>query len=202
MDVLNLKRFAAPHGLSGSLMRACAMVVVTLIASTNWQSPAKAQSEGLAEYEVKAAFLFNFSKFVDWPESSFADARAPIVLGIVGDNPFGDDLRNIVNGQVVKGRSIRVSTFRFGDDLRACQIIFVGASERGHTLQILASLRGADVLTVSDIDGFAKVGGVMQFVVEQGRVRFLVNLEAASQTKLRINSKLLALARVINRTDP
>lgn len=163
---------------------------------------ALAQSEALAEYQVKAAFLFNFAKFVDWPESAFSDARAPVVLGVVGENPFGDDLRNIVSGQQVKGRPIRVGMFKFGDDLRGCHVVFVSMSERTHVPQILSSLRGADALTVSDMEGFAEAGGVMQFVMEESRVRFVVNLDAAARTNLRINSKLLALARVIHRVDP
>ena len=125
MDVLSLKPFAALCGLVRPVLCICALAAATWGAGTNGLPPAKAQSEGLAEYQVKAAFLFNFVKFVDWPESSFADARAPIVLGILGENPFGDDLSNIVNGQLVKGRSIRVGQFKFGDDLRACQIVFV-----------------------------------------------------------------------------
>ena len=151
---------------------------------------------GGREYQVKAAFLFNFAKFVEWPESSFADARAPIVLGIVGDNPFGDDLDRIVTGQMVKGRTIHISKYRSGDDLRACHILFISESEHARVPQILASLQGASVLTVSDIDGFAKGGGVMQLILEEDRVRFAVNLDSATRAKLKINSKLLALAQV------
>jgi YfiR/HmsC-like len=201
MGVLSLNRHRPWHGLARPAVWVGVLATVMTGAQVILAPRLVAQSEALAEYQVKAAFLFNFAKFVDWPESAFSDGRAPIVLGVVGENPFGDDLSNIVSGQQVKGRSIRVGRFKFGDDLRSCHVVFVSASEHAHVSQILASLRGAGALTVSDLDGFAAAGGVMQFVTEDSRVRFVVNLDAASRSKLRINSKLLALARVIHRTD-
>jgi uncharacterized protein DUF4154 len=157
-----------------------------------------AQSDQPSEYEVKAAFLFNFTKFVEWPDGSFNDPHAPIVIGIIGDDPFGESLIRIVAGQKAQGRAIVIIRYRRGDDLRRCHILFISASERQHSTQILASLRDASVLTVSDIDGFAEAGGAMQFVMQESRVRFVVNLDAATQSKLRVSAKLLVLARVIN----
>jgi hypothetical protein len=162
---------------------------------------ASAQSD-LAEYEIKAAFLFNFTKFVEWPATSFADTKAPIVLGIIGKDPFGRSLDGLVEGQLVQGRGIIVRRERPGEYLRSSQIVFIESSEKDHVPQILASLQGLSVLTVSDIQGFAESGGIIQFVIEDDRVRFVVNLEAASKARLKINSKLLALARVINRATP
>jgi YfiR/HmsC-like len=202
MDVLSLHRHRSDRGSIRPAVWAGALFILIAGAPVISTPRAAAQSEALAEYQVKAAFLFNFAKFVEWPESAFADGRAPIVFGVVGENPFGADLSNIVRGQQIKGRPIRVGSFKFGDDLRGCHVLFVSASERTHLPQILSSLRGADALTVSDIDGFAVAGGVMQFVTEENRVRFLVNLEAVARTNLRINSKLLALAQVIHRTNP
>jgi uncharacterized protein DUF4154 len=157
-----------------------------------------AQSDQPSEYEVKAAFLFNFTKFVEWPDGSFNDPHAPIVIGIIGDDPFGESLIRIVGGQKAQGRAIVIIRYRRGDDLRRCHILFISASERQHSAQIVASLRDASVLTVSDIDGFAEAGGAMQFVMQESRVRFVVNLDAATQSKLRVSAKLLVLARVIN----
>ena len=158
--------------------------------------PAEAQSNEPTEYQVKAAFLFNFTKFIDWPESAFTDARAPIVLGIVGDDPFGSDLSQIVVGQSVKGRTLSIRRYRFGDDLRHCHVLFLSSSEQARIPNILLSLQGASVLTVSDVDRFADAGGMMQFVVEQSRVRFVVNRDAATRVHLEISAKLLALALV------
>lgn len=149
------------------------------------------------EYDVKAAFLFNFTKFVEWPDSAFDDAQAPIVIAIIGDDPFGDSLAGIIAGQKVQGRSIVVRERHFGEDLRHCQVLFISASERKRSAEILANVHDASVLTVSDIDGFAEAGGAIEFVLQEKRVRFVVNLDAAKQSKLHVSAKLLALARVI-----
>jgi len=162
---------------------------------------ASAQSDQPSEYEVKAAFLFNFTKFVEWPNGSFDGPLAPIVIGILGTDPFGDSLVNIVAGQKAQGRSIMIAKYRRGDDFRRCHVLFISASERQHTAEILAGLQDSNVLTVSDVDGFAAAGGVLQFVMQNNRVRFLVNLEAANQNKLRVSAKLLALAQVVNHAE-
>ncbi len=153
------------------------------------------------EYQVKAAFLFNFTKFVEWPDGSFEDPQAPIVVGIIGDDPFGDDLGRIIAGQKVQGRSLVIRRERWGDDLRGCHVLFVSASEHEHSSRILGSVQSASVLTVSDMEGFAKAGGVIEFVTEENRVRFIVNLDSANQSKLRVSAKLLALARVIGHSQ-
>lgn len=160
------------------------------------------QSGQPGEYEVKAAFLFNFAKFVEWPESSFDGPQAPIVFAVIGgDHELAFHLRRISTDEKIQGRNIVVRDARFGDDVRRCHILFISASERQRTAQILAGLQDASVLTVSDIDGFADAGGVMQFVMEQNRVRFVVNLNAATQSKLRVSAKLLALAQVVNQSQ-
>lgn len=155
-----------------------------------------AQSDA-SEYQVKAAFLFNFTKFVEWPDGAFDAPQAPIVVGIIGDDPFGDDLERMIAGQKVQGRSLVIRRERWGDDLRRCHVLFVSASEQEHRSRILGSVQSAGVLTVSDMEGFAEAGGVIEFVLEQNRVRFVVNLDAATQDRLRVSAKLLALARVI-----
>jgi hypothetical protein len=160
-----------------------------------------AQSAEPTEYQVKAAFLFNFAKFVEWPDVTAADTKRPVILGVLGDDPFGSDLASIIVGQVIRGHPIQIRKYRYGDDLRHCDVLFISASEQSHLPQILASLGGASALTVSDIDGFAEAGGVMQFVMEDSRVHFVVNLAAAEKARLRISSKLLALARVLDRAE-
>jgi hypothetical protein len=164
---------------------------------------ASAQSEPSepSEYQVKAAFLFNFTKFVEWPEGSFEDPQAPIVVGIIGDDPFGDDLERIIAGQKVQGRGLVIRRERWGDDLRRCQVLFVSASEHEHSSRILGSVQSAGVLTVSDMEGFAEAGGVIEFVTQENRVRFIVNLDSATQSKLHLSAKLLALARVIGHSQ-
>lgn len=163
---------------------------------------AAAQSNHSSEYEAKAQVLFNFAKFVEWPDGSFDNPQAPIVFGIIGgDNQLAFHLQRIAGGEKVQGRDVVIRAVHFGDDTRRCHVLFVGVPERQHLGQILASLQSAGVLTVSDIDGFAEAGGVVEIVMEQHRTRFVVNLDAETQSKLRVSAKLLALAHVVNHSQ-
>jgi hypothetical protein len=151
--------------------------------------------DALPEYQVKAAYLFNFLKFVEWPGDAFPDSLAPIVIGIVGDDPFGNALPEVVVGKTVQGRDLVIRGYRAGENMRGATILFISASEKKRLPQILASLHGSSVLTVADMDGFLDGGGMIQFLSENDRVRFAINVSAASQARLKISSKLLSLAR-------
>lgn len=155
----------------------------------------RAQNE-LSEYQVKAAYLFNFLKFVEWPEDAFADPLAPIVIGVIGEDPFGSALPQVVIGKTVQGRDLVIRVYRTGENLRGAHILFISASESKRLLMILSSLRGSSVLTVADTAGFLEAGGMIQFLSENDRVRFAINAEAAGRAKLKVSSKLLSLARV------
>lgn len=148
------------------------------------------------EYQVKAAFLFNFAKFVTWPPPSFGDPGSPIVIGVLGDDPFGDDLKRVVNTQRVQGRPIEIMRGQTAAMLAKCHIIFVSASERTRLRQHLAALREArsHALTVSDAEDFLSFGGMIRFVVDQKKVRFEIAAENAAASALTISSKLLSLA--------
>lgn len=163
---------------------------------------AAAQAGRPGEYEVKAAFLLNFAKFVEWPDSSFDGPHAPIVFGVIGgDGQLVFNMRRISAGEKVQGRNIVIREGRFGDDVRRYHVLFVGEFERQRIAQILAGLRDASVLTVSDVDGFADAGGAMEFVMHETRVQFIVNLNAATQSKLRVSAKLLALAHLVSHNE-
>jgi YfiR/HmsC-like len=153
--------------------------------------------DALSEYQVKAAYLFNFLKFVEWPEESFADPLAPIVIGVVGEDPFGNALPQVVIGKTVQGRDLVIRIYRPGEDLRGVHILFISASERKRLPIILSSLRGSSVLTVADTAGFLDAGGMIQFLNENGRVRFAINVDATGRAKLKMSSKLLSLAKVV-----
>jgi hypothetical protein len=153
--------------------------------------------DALSEYQVKAAYLFNFLKFVDWPEDAFADPLAPIVIGVVGDDPFGNALPQVVIGKTVQGRDLVIRIYRTGEDLRGAHILFISASERKRLPTILSSLRGTSVLTVADTAGFLDAGGMIQFLNENERVRFAINVDATSRAKLKVSSKLLSLAKAV-----
>jgi hypothetical protein len=153
--------------------------------------------DALSEYQVEAAYLFNFLKFVEWPDESFADLLAPIVIGVVGEDPFGNALPQVVIGKTVQGRDLVIRIYHAGEDLRGAHILFISASERKRLPVILSSLRGSSVLTVADTSGFLDAGGMIQFLNENGRVRFAINVDATGRAKLKMSSKLLSLAKVV-----
>ncbi|MBI3844879.1 MAG: YfiR family protein [Planctomycetes bacterium] len=154
-------------------------------------------SEDDLELRVKAAFLYNFAKFVTWPEKSFVDSKSPLVIGIVGDDPFKSVLDQTVGGKTVDGHQIQVKRFGKGDDLRACHILFVAASESERLDAILASIWSAPVLTVGDFDGFTRRGGIIRFYKLDNRIRFEIATECAKKVDLTISSQLLKVATIV-----
>ena len=154
-----------------------------------------------SEYQVKAAYLFNFLKFVQWPADAFQDSLAPIMIGIVGDDPFGEALPQVVVGKTVQGRDLVIRKYHVGEDLRGSHILFISASEKKRLPQVLASLQGSSVLTVADMDHFVESGGMIQFLIEDSRVRFAIDVGAASRAHLKISSKLLSLARTVTAAE-
>ena len=153
------------------------------------------QAQTATEYQVKAAFLFNYTKFIEWPPNSFSDASAPLRICVFGRDPFGEELRNITKGKIVNGRKLEVDQVADLGQARKCQILFIASSEKTPTKLTLEGLRGASVLTVGDNKGFAELGGMINFVLENDRVQFEVNHKAAQQAGLKVSSKLLNLAK-------
>ena len=153
---------------------------------------------GPTEYEVKAAFLYNFAKFVEWPASAFTATNNALVVGVLGDDPFGEALDRIAKNKSAQGRRIDVRRFRSVADVSdQCHILFVSPSLARDLPRILQGLHGEPILTVSDIAGFLDHGGTINLVMEQRRVRFAVNLKAANQAGLKMSSQLLKIAKAI-----
>jgi hypothetical protein len=152
------------------------------------------------EYQVKAAYLFNFLKFVEWPSDAPADPEGKWVIGIVGESPVGAEIALIAEGKIVEGRGLLVKKFRATDNLRGCNILFVSASEEKHLPSILIALQGSSVLTVADIDKFIGYGGMVQFVAEGDRVRMAIDVGATGRARLKVSSKLLSLAQAVTAT--
>ncbi|TDJ53713.1 MAG: YfiR family protein [Nitrospina sp.] len=148
------------------------------------------------EYEVKAAFVHNFAKFIEWPENVFDRADSPLRIGILGQGPINEPLMNL-NGKDVQNRSLEVTRIRNTKNLRQYHIIFVNPSEKGRTRSLLRRLKGTGILTIGDLDGFAEQGGAFNFYLEEGKVRFEINDCAAHRENLKISSKLLRLARIV-----
>ncbi len=153
------------------------------------RSPATA-----GEYEVKAAFLRNFARFVNWPAVTFPRPDSQLVIGIVGDDPFGVVLTDAIEGRLVDRHPVHVVHFRWNDALADCHILFISGSEVDHLPQILGAVAGFPVLTVADFEAFARRGGAIELKMIGGRVRFDINASAASAAGLRVSSKLLTLA--------
>lgn len=193
------RSLAWPHCMRWLARRAADWILLAGFVCIAWTWPAASQTGQLTESEVKAGFVFNLTKFVEWPEGVLAGIRDPIILCIVGGDPLGNVLNRVVHGQSVRGRTISVRRYDFGEDLRHCQVLFVSGSEQTRVPQIVESLRRASVLTVSDTNRFAEAGGVVEFSVEGDRVRFVINRDAANEAKLQISAKLLTLGRVISR---
>jgi hypothetical protein len=161
--------------------------------------PVVAQPDRLTESEIKAGFLYNFTKFVQWPPETFANPNSPFVLGVIGSNPFGDLLTDAAAGKTVDGRAVLVKQFRHEEDFSACQILFVSSSEKKRTAQMLEQLKGASVLSVGEGDAFTQAGGMIAFIIEGDKVRLAINLEAAQAARIKISAKVIAVARLVGR---
>lgn len=154
-----------------------------------------AQAPVSREYQVKAAFLYNFTQFVEWPAESFDAANAPFVIGIVGNDPFGKYIDDIVAGEKTMGHPIVVKRYDDIADAEGCHILFLS---RSYAKSDTTGLQRENMLTVSDANNFAAYGGIIGFFTESGKIRFQVNLLAAKSANLQISSKLLRVAKVIN----
>lgn len=158
-----------------------------------------ALAQGPSEHQVKAAFLFNFARFVGWPPGSFSDPGAPYQLCVVGQDSFGADLEATIGKKTVNGRSFRIVRVNDPRDLTGpCHIVFETASEADRPLEVLKRVGGEGVLTVSEIEGFAELGGVINFVLVDQKIRLEINVDAAERAKLQVSSQLLKLARVVH----
>ncbi|HEX2861806.1 MAG TPA: YfiR family protein [Lacunisphaera sp.] len=147
------------------------------------------------EYDLKAAFLYNFITFTEWPADAFHSSESPYVVGVVGEDPFGSALDEIVNGERIKGRPLVVRRFRRLDDLHNCHILFISSSEARRLPDTLRRLRGRPVLTVSDMPGFTAAGGGIGFT-STTKIGLNINPGALRDANLVVSSKLLRLARL------
>ena len=180
--------------------------------------PALADSAASREYQIKAAFLYNFVRFVDWPEDKLGDANEPIRIGIIGKNPFGNAFEPIKDKKL-KGRKVIIETFKgFGkikrekndktpkhteiEKIRKCHMLFICNSEKEYLADIIELVHRHGILTVGQVPGFLEAGGIINFLEEKKKIRFEINLKAARKSKLKIRAKLLRLATRIVKETP
>jgi hypothetical protein len=174
----------------------CATALAALLALAG-ATPTRAQASLPVEYQVKAAFLFHFAQFVDWPEETFKDANSPLTYCTIGGDPFHGALDTSLSGKTIGARPFRVLHFKQPQEIQGCQVLFIGAEEKRLLPAILAGVKGNSVLTVGESEHFVQEGGTIGFLLEENKIRFEVNLEAAQKAKLRISSRLLALAKSV-----
>jgi hypothetical protein len=177
--------------------RAFLLTVLSLILLALLGRSGQAQQPQPTEYQLKAAFLFNFAKFIEWPTQAFTNKTSALVIGILGENPFHDDLARMVQNKLVDEHPLKVmeiKEFHLPADMTNCHILFVSNSEKERLPEILDALRGRPVLTVGESDNFIESGGMIRFFLEQTKIRFHINQDAATKSGLKISSKLMSLS--------
>ena len=157
---------------------------------------AQGAQTAFSEYQVKAAFLYNFAKFIEWPPR---DEKGPLKIGILGDDPFGDYLKEVIQDKTIRNRLIETRHFRTVDNLEVCDILFISDSESKRTPEVINILAGVPVLTVGEGRGFADQGGMIGLVIDDGKVRFDINAKAAKASGITVRSQLLDLARSVKK---
>jgi YfiR/HmsC-like len=160
--------------------------------------PTAAQTVRASAADVQAVFLFNFAQFVEWPPQAFADLQSPLVIGILGKDPFGSTLEKTVSGESIRGRSFRVDHYRRVDEVKDCQILFISRSESKRLESILAELKDRPILTVTNSDDADRIGGIIRFVLDESKIRLSIDLEAAQAARLTFSSKLLRSAAIVS----
>ena len=159
-------------------------------------SPLEATPPSPNEYALKAVFLYNFVRFIDWPDSAFNTRNAPLVIGIVGEDPFGFMLNEAIAGENYHGRPIQIEHFAGSRDIRRCHLLFVNQSNADQIPQILQAVAGKNVVTVGETNYFLDQGGMIALTAEQNRVRLRINSAALRNARLNVSSKLLQVADI------
>jgi hypothetical protein len=145
-------------------------------------------------YQVKAAFIYNFTQFVEWPSNAYDGSQSPFVIGILGENPFGNYLEELVKDEMAGTRRIVIKKYRDADDVKSCNILYINMANCG---EVLRGLRNKSILTVSDADNFTRDGGMVRFFTQNNKIRFQINPTAARAVNINISSKLLRVADIV-----
>ena len=148
------------------------------------------------EYALKSVFLYNFCRFIDWPKFAFTSPNDPLVIGVLGDDPFGPLLEEAVQGESFRGRAIRIEHYRTPREIGHCQLLFVSQSEAGRMNEILAAVAGKSIVTVGETDEFVQRGGMIALAADRNRVRLVINPNTLRAAKLDVSSKLLRVAEI------
>ena len=148
------------------------------------------------EYQLKAVFLFNFTQFVDWPAHSFETDRSPLVIGVLGENPFGSFLEQTVSEEKINGHPVIVQYYKTEKEIKSCHILFINVHDKENLRQVLEDLKGKNILTVSETTDFSSQGGMIRFITSNNKIKLQINIEACRESDLLLSSKLLRLAEI------
>lgn len=176
------------------------LFIMSILSVTTSAHIVCAQDPKPSEYQVKAAFILNFAKFVEWPTNAFVNSTHTMNLCIVGEDPFGADL-DAIRDETIGNKKITIKYRTATQSLKECQIVFVSRSEKKQLSQIVNALKGASILSIGDTEGFAQQKVIINFYLEENRVRFEINEDAARSVGLKISSKLLKLAKIVHSVD-
>lgn len=165
-----------------------------LFSSAQAAAPATTTSP---EYQLKAVFLFNFAQFVEWPARAFREPKAPLVIAVLGEDPFGSYLDDLMKGEKIGGRPLLIRRCKHVEELAECHMVFICRSETRELDKIITQLKNRSILTVSDTDTFTRQGGMVRFATENGKIRLRINVEAAKTGDLTISSKILRPGTIV-----
>jgi hypothetical protein len=179
------------------MARFVALMIAIVLAAASF--PALGAQDSAEEYAVKAAFLYNFARFTEWPSEVFPEKDSPIIVCVFGDDPFGETI-DFLREKTIHGRPVLLKREKDLEELQTCHVLFVSSSKRNQLDQILGRTEGWSVLTVSDMDNFAHKGGNVGFVNQNNKIRFEVDPESTKEAGLRLSSKLLSLALIVGET--
>jgi len=184
-------------GLLNKMSSALLLLSALLFSSTPGWS---AETGNYKEYQIKAAFLYNFTQFIEWPTNAFPEASTPLKIGILGTDPFGKTLDDLVRDEKVSGHPLAVVRYRHVEDIKDCHILFVSQSEASRIDDILHALKDRPILTVGESENFARNGGMIRFLTEKNKTRLRINATAAKDANLILSAKLLKLAEIVTTT--
>jgi len=172
-------------------------LILVLLFTNNLAVPLYAQRQPHLNYQIKAVYLYNFTQFVEWPETVLPADNAPLVIGVVGEDPFGGYLDEVVQGEEINGHPLSIRRFSQTEEIQGCHILFINLPDAAKIENTLDRIKGQSVLTVSDHHEFLEKGGMIKFISVANKIQFQINPDASNSAELKISSKLLRLAEIV-----
>lgn len=178
-----------------SVMTKAARIFSICLAAAGPAAPSQAEEAASVEYKIKAAYMLNFAKFVEWPPQAFPTSNTPVTVCVLGKDPFGSDLEKTIGDKSIEGRPLRIKRIEENETVEGCHVLFISSSERKRLPQLFQSLKDSSVLTIGETDQFTQSGGMINFIKQENTIRFEINAEAAERAGLKISSKLLQIGK-------